>query len=268
MHLEKERKQLGSPSGRRIFGGDGGSRGPLPLISFCTACHNRAHQLKAVFSANLGIVLAEPGVQWVILNYNSRDDLHEFLSRRIAKSGGKIIYLRETSARHWHASVAKNIAHKAADGEIVMNLDCDNFIGDAVQKIRSAPVPISGVLHLWSGDHGDGTYGRIALSKDQFLTAGGYDERFFPMGYQDTDLLRRLEAKGLNVARAGCSGGLALRNTKAESIAFCGIEDMSWEQFRTANQARSAENLAAGRFIANAGVPWGCGRVERFDAAT
>ena len=40
------------------------------------------------------------------------------------------------------------------------------------------------ILHQFSKDCKDGLYGRIALSKSNFLKLGGYDENFEPTGWQ------------------------------------------------------------------------------------
>lgn len=35
----------------------------------------------------------------------------------------------------WHVSFAKNLAHKVGVGDILVNIDCDNFIDDSVTVI-------------------------------------------------------------------------------------------------------------------------------------
>ena len=46
----------------------------------------------------------------------------------------------------------------------------------------------------WSGEWLDGTAGRVCLSYKYFNYLGGYDEKFYPTGYQDIDLLKRAES--------------------------------------------------------------------------
>ena len=75
-----------------------------------------------------------------------------------------------------------------------MNLECDNFIHNSLEAIRSSRLKI---VHHWSGEIGDGTHGRISVDRDAFYSLGGYDESFYPMGYQDTDFLNR--ALGLSL---------------------------------------------------------------------
>jgi hypothetical protein len=233
-------------------------------ISLCTTCRNRTDQLKQVFDQNLSAILADADAEWVILNYNSCDDLDSFIQSRLDDAKGKILYVREKSAQSWHSSIAKNIAHRTATGEVLMNLDCDNFVGNALKTIRNKLKGKIGGLHLWSGSNGDGTYGRIVVRKRYFLAAGGYDESFYPMAHQDTDLLNRLNAMGVIIGRYSCGRGKAIKNTKVESILHCQTGGMTWEQFREANMLISQTNLRSGNLIANAGRKWGTGDLEIF----
>jgi hypothetical protein len=234
-------------------------------VSFCTTCSNRSHQLKQVFDDNARKVAESPGTEWVIVNYNSSDDLDNYLLSRLPHVSERILYFRETSRRPWHVSVAKNIAHRVASGEVLMNLDCDNTISNAADVIRVYAMSGCKVLHMWSGKLGDGTYGRIAIAKDVFHALGGYDESFYPMGYQDYDLVRRATAAGVLGRRLQCPPGMALPNTKEESIRHCGIKGMTWDDFNRANRARSLSNVAAGRLVANSPHGWAPMKIERVD---
>ncbi len=101
----------------------------------------------------------------------------------------------------WHASIAKNTTHLLASNEIITNLDCDNYTGVNGGKFVIDKMTECGVhktlLHQFSNDKDDGSYGRISFSRRNFLYIGGYDESFEPMGYQDVDLIIRLLASGL-----------------------------------------------------------------------
>ena len=74
--------------------------------------------------------------------------------------------------------------------DILVNVDGDNLIGK--------DFPVSVVELMNSGykvlqyEHGDGTCGRIACLREDFLYICGYDEDAYPMGAQDTDLVQRL----------------------------------------------------------------------------
>ncbi len=225
----------------------------LPLISFCTSCFNRAYQLKQTFAANASTISDDPRVEWIILNYSSQDDLHEYMINNLPAISRRIIYAVDSSRRPWHLSVAKNIAHRIASGLILMNLDCDNYIGPSIPIIKDHFARGTKMLHLWSGIFRDGTCGRIATTKDTFYALGGYDEALHPMGYQDRDFLRRALKSGLGspCAHIKCPIGSSIINSKLESIRYCATKGLTWEDYERANRVQSDSNIASGRFIAN-----------------
>ena len=109
---------------------------------------------------------------------------------------GYLRYVRTNNLPFWHASIAKNTSHKIARGNILVNLDCDNFTGKrgAEHILRVFQKYGNHILfHQWSGISKDGTYGRISYHRNTFFRLGGYDESFLPMGYQDHDIIRRFQ---------------------------------------------------------------------------
>jgi len=232
-------------------------------VSFCTSCSNRTYQLRQTFERNAQIIATNADTEWVIVNFNSGDDLDGFMTDALPGLPERIVYMRENSGRPWHASVAKNVAHRNASGEVLVNLDCDNFIGESTLALIEAHFLSGGrVLHMWSGEMGDGTGGRIAIASDLYHRLGGYDEAFHPMGYQDFDLLARAAASGFPVTRCGGTPELAIRNSKEESIRHCARRGMSWDDFNRQNRARSLSNIAARRLVANAPRGWASMQVE------
>jgi hypothetical protein len=201
-------------------------------------------------------------VEWIILDYNSKDDLQDLLLENSLQREDRVVCLREISGRSWHASVAKNIAHRAAGGDVLMNLDCDNLIADAIDvlhEVFSGPV---GALQMFTGDYDDGTYGRIAVRKCLFEAAGGYDESFHPMAYQDRDLLNRLRALGVTVQKRPCPRNIAIPNSKETSVQHCSSQGLTWKDFFSENRKKSRDNCAAGRLVANEGIYWGSGQFQ------
>lgn len=229
---------------------------PAPAISFCTCCFNRAHQLKQVFEANAAAVAADRELEWIILNYASEDDLDEFLRARLPAVSRRIVYARETTRRPWHVSIAKNMAHRLGSGAVLMNLDCDNYIGNAPEVIRILFAQGTRMLHLRSEVPMDGSYGRLALARDVFHALGGYDEELPPMGWEDNDLMARGLASGLGQPAwlYPSPPGSSIPNSQAEKVRYC--SGRSWPQLQRASRARSRRNLAAKRYIANSARGW------------
>jgi glycosyltransferase involved in cell wall biosynthesis len=220
-------------------------------ISFCTTCCNRAYQLKLVFDANYELIQQNPRLEWVVVNFGSADDLDPFVQDRLPDLCDRFVYVRLTEECGWHLSVAKNLAHHSARGEILVNLDCDNFIADSPAVVERHFAKGVRVLHLWSGISHDGTCGKIAITRELFQQIGGYDESLWPMGYQDLDLLNRVSALRVPVVQASSSTHSAIKNSKQQSIRFCSTEGMTWTDYNRLNRELSDANLAAGRLVAN-----------------
>lgn len=231
------------------------------IVSFCTTCANRVHQLERTFDANLKIIVEHPNTEWIIVNFGSQDTLDEFIIGRLPEAPRRVSYVRDLSHSEWHLSIAKNVAHRLASGDILVNLDCDNFIGTALDAVLESFSKDTPILHLWSGKFRDGSCGRIAIAKNVFLKIGGYDESFLPMGYQDLDLLNRARAAGFKVKQVSSAAGSAIQNSKDMPIKGHSVQS-SWQQFNSINRKMSDSNIKAGFLTANRGRKWGNAKVE------
>lgn len=194
-------------------------------------------------------------LEWIILNFDSRDNLHNYLLKKLILCAPRVRYALYLRNRSWHSSVAKNLVHRLATGDILVNLDCDNFIGDAVTAIREHFDQGCQLLHLWSGVYGDGTYGRIAVVRELFYALGGYDETFYPMGYQDVDFIHRAAAKGARIAHYTSSSHFAIKNSKKLGLKYL-RSTLTWDEMDIRNQARSRSNIGKNILVANKSTPW------------
>ena len=173
-----------------------------PLISFCSTCRDRLWQAEYTIPSNLAIAHSWDSVEFVLLDYGSTDGLAEWLATLDASLRRILRYYR-TEAQEYNCPHAKNMAHRLSHGEILYNLDVDNFLHPAVFKeLREVLCEPNVVLHAWSGKLFDGTFGRIATTRGDFYETRGYDESFEKMGYQDTDLLARLKRMGRKVCHS------------------------------------------------------------------
>jgi hypothetical protein len=192
-------------------------------IGFCMTAMNRAWQLRETLPDTLG-VLADTGHFLALCDYNSTDDIHELvgpLERHMRE--GRFFYFRTTEPTSFHASRAKNAAHRLAlrfAANVLFNLDADNFISREIIAetedvfMRDADA----CLHNWSGAWGDGSFGRIAMSAGHWVRLGGYDETFLPMSWQDTDLLLRARAACLHYVQLESLTKPAITNTMHEKL--------------------------------------------------
>lgn len=177
-------------------------------ISFCTTCMGRAHHLKQTLPQNLldTVDWTRPdAVEFVVVDYGSPDDLVEWIETdpdlAPYRAHGILRLVRVQGPTHFRHSHAKNVAHRAASGDVVCNVDADNFVGAGFAAYLRAvflrrPRAVVATNRFDRGlidPRYQGCMGRIALRRTDFDALGGYDEsaRFRGWSAEDTDLLMR-----------------------------------------------------------------------------
>ena len=241
----------------------------MKKISFCITCKNRFHQIVKTLPDNLhdNRRLADE-VEFILVDFGSSDGLKEWVLNQFSEElkSGYLKFFHTEQMKTWDCSIAKNTAHRYAAGEILVNLDCDNFTGPEGAKFvmdcfNSHADHI--ILHQFSGDGDDGSYGRISLLKEHFKLLGGYDESFNPMGYQDADLIQRARELGLSyILKPQPLFNKAIKNSKSESIRFTSSKK-NYATMCSENRSLSEQNLLLGKIIANNGK-FGLKNLQRF----
>jgi hypothetical protein len=189
----------------------------LPRIAFCITCKNRTQHLELTLPENLVDNARYPNAVFVVLDYNSQDNLLPFLSgfKDVIEANRLVVYsYREPGP--FKMAHAKNMAHRLGmleGADILVNLDADNFTGPdfagyIAEQFNASPPD---TMFLWSKMIREGPdrlprgiSGRIAVSRNAFLKSGGYDEQFNTWGPDDKDFhlrLRRLGYDGVEIDR-------------------------------------------------------------------
>ncbi len=131
--------------------------------------------------------------EFVLLNYNSQDGLDEWARNHLLEliDQGIVKYYHTTQPRYYISTHAKNVAHKLASGDILCNLDADNFIlpgfcefvVDNLQSHRAI------LLASPQDPQGNiGTAGKVAVRREHFYSVNGYDEELnLGWGCDDTN---------------------------------------------------------------------------------
>lgn len=183
-------------------------------ISFCTTSKNRLHHLSKTLPKNLTDNEPFSDLEFVVLNYNSDDKLDDWVHDNFAHQveAGRLAYyemIEEYPGQYQYFNIAhaKNVSHRLALGDIVVNVDADNFTGEGFADwvnllpweldIIAVPMYIDVVREgIISNPRGVG--GRICMSRFDFLKLGGYDETLGETwGMDDTDLVQRVTNAGL-----------------------------------------------------------------------
>jgi len=141
-------------------------------------------------------------IEFLILDYNSSDGLEEYIRDNYPEQleNKKLVYFKVDSVQFYDWTHSRNLAVSLATGEIICNLDADNFTGpNFAQYLNDIFNEASDVflttyyIPLRKND----VLGRICVLKRHFLEIGGYDERMKHYGFEDIDLLHRLTRMGL-----------------------------------------------------------------------
>lgn len=227
-------------------------------ISFCTTCRGRSAYIKQTLPGNIALakqVLED--FEFVLLNYNSPDDLNEWVQQELKAEidAGIVRYIKTDEPQYFRHAHAKNIAHKHATKDIVVNVDADNclslFYLYALGTLKEND--ILSVAYSWK--YVPSTFGRLAMFKSKFLEIGGYDESLNKgWGYEDDDLLNRSVAYGLNRRIiASLLIGSVIPHTAEERHLYTQDKTPDHETAKI----RSITNITEGRLIANVGQEWG-----------
>lgn len=240
-----------------------------PTVTMMTACHNRVHHLKETLLKNLEDN-PQPFVRFVVLNYNSEDDMDAWMQAEVAQyiPSGRVLYIHEQSADGWKHSHARNIMVRAAGTDIVCNVDADNWTGVGFGKWLSALYQKHiGKQKIFTGygppegcPRGD-YYGRVSFWRKHLVAMGGYNEDMNTWGAEDWDIARRAEAIGLKrVAYPKEFWVEPIGHTNAERIVgtvYDNVGESHVDMLR-----RHAGKFAMGMMTPNARGSWGVATVR------
>lgn len=219
------------------------------MISFCTWIRNRLHQFRRVVDVNLERM--RDFDQWCVLDVGSNDGLYEFIRDRVTDP--RVVYRRIPAPEKMHFSKLYNLSHALGRGDILCNLDADNFIGPEFCEWLDFNVGPNRICHAWSTNWEDGTYGRIAMTPEMFKRLGGYDEDLDHVGCQDTDILQRAQKLGASCVtsyKPEVYGG-SIPNTIEDTMSFIPGGRAEYLRSNAANHKQMLLNLDSGKVVAN-----------------
>lgn len=234
-----------------------------PKISFCTTCKDRLHHLKKTLPINLKHDY--PNFEIILLNYNSQDELDVWIRENCMEfiESGKLVYYKESTAKYFRMSHAKNVSSTVADGIIICNVDADNYItegfGHAIMNIKEWTMMV--VKHDDPLNRRWDFEGRIAIRKKDFIHLGGYDERMkYGWGYEDQDFFKRAKKLHFGFDYFDQKYVKAIKHGNEERYKNCEIN--SYEAHRK-HEKISKIAIANHQFVANKGNLWGQAILEK-----
>lgn len=174
---------------------DGGA--VKPLVSVCIPVRNRTYDLKHIMPYLLDSAGYEPPIEIVIVNYNSQDDLAQYIQavfKMPVADGVSISYHKYTGRGYYHMAHARNLSAKIAKGELIQISSADIWYSKDYFKIAR-----NKIAEGYDFVHDNRYKGAIMIWKNLFVDSGGYDERFEFYSPEDRDLENRLIRRGCKV---------------------------------------------------------------------
>lgn len=243
-------------------------------ISLCTTCMGRLADLERTLPVNLELNAGYLDLEFVILDYNSPDGLQDWMRRTMKPhlDSGRVVYYRTEEPRFYSMTHSRNVAFKLASGDIVCNVDADNYTLD--QRLSSEERPracFAERLNYLANQLGRRVFfaksrqllrGRLGFFRREFMEElGGYDEGLLGYGRDDDDLRNRAWALGYTMMRFDGPYVDRIKTTREQKGAL--MADTNWRRTERDNAAKSAVNIAARRLQANVGKAWGRTVVRR-----
>lgn len=196
-----------------------------PTMTYCTTCYNRFWQLKETLPRNLERISGETGVDMVVVNFrgDDSDEMETWVKENLGQylESGVLKFYTRNRPFDWNVAIAKNVSHRLAQGDILVNLDCDNYIQENDVRIIKYYFESNNNILLHMSKHNKNTIGfllqlginvpekyhhldqdelgdvgRMVTTRKTFFDIGGYNEQMQFMGFEDTDLLLRICKNG------------------------------------------------------------------------
>lgn len=158
-------------------------------ISFTTCFMNREDHLRSVIQHNL-TVISKYDFEYVILDYSSKSNSY---ITELAKND-KLSCYRVDGYKFYHHSHAKNVATKLTTGDLIIHVDADNLISSDFLENVHYLMDDNLEDYVINADNSADMYGRICISRNNFMKLSGYDEHFIGWGFEDTDFIQRAGA--------------------------------------------------------------------------
>lgn len=224
-------------------------------ISLCTTCMNRTHDLKQTLPKNIETNSEYNNVEFVVLDYNSKDGLGDWIKESMMQhiDSGKLVYYRTETPQFYSMTKSRNLAFKVASGDIVNNVDADNFVNQGFAEY----VNILANQQTEKAIFAKGKKmlrGRLGFWKKEFIEIlKGYSENIENYGNDDHDLLNRAWLAGFTMM---WYGGKYYSNNGSRKHQTSNMKEKDWKLTEIQNKVISAENIIKRKIPGNDGS-WG-----------
>lgn len=222
----------------------------------------RLHHLSQTLPSNLDNTASYGNREFILLNYGSKDGLHEWVRDNLRPwvDRGIVKYYRTKEPQFFIATRAKNIAHRQGTGDILCNLDADNFVLEGFAEwLASTMADPKCIVNAPSADifNVEGSCGKIAVHREHFYSVNGYNEDInMGWGWDDTDFqYRARKHNDLVLVESGKKWSRAIYHGNEDRVRNFRDKDIKRTQQFSIDLLKSTED--AKDYVANKGRNWG-----------
>lgn len=234
-----------------------------PAVSLCTGMKDRLPHLQKTVLENLENNRDYPYFELVLLNNNCPNpDTENWVRRELSEhiASGRVSYYHYSDTDTYKFAHAKNLAYRLAKGDILCNVDADNFTGPGFAAYIAAHLQ-DGHSFVTGPRDGRGLAGRMAIRREHYELSGGYDERIVDWEGDDFEFTSRLERLGLKRRTIHRERFLrSIRHDDSLRTRYSAIKD-KWASAEANTQYRL--NIQSSATINPNGTTGGRGRVRR-----
>lgn len=235
-------------------------------ISLCTTCMGRLKDLSTTLPVNIELNKTYNNLEFVILDYNSNDGLGEWVKKNMMEhiESGKVVYYRTEDPEHYSMTKSRNLAFKLASGDIVNNVDADNFLLKDRHQPKQ-PECFARRLNILANQQPEKAIfakgkkmlrGRLGFWKEEFMEVlQGYNEGINDYGHDDHDLMNRAWLAGFKLM---WFGGKYYEGNGSKKHQTENMKQPNWRFTEARNKVISLQNLIDGKIKGNS-RPWGKG---------
>ncbi|RNL55413.1 glycosyltransferase family A protein [Pedobacter jejuensis] len=173
------------------------------LISFCTVSMNRLHHLKHTLERNILANLSYSNLEYILLDYNSSDGTKTWVMNNMKKylKSGILKYYHNAQPIQFDRSHSRNMAFRLATGDLLCNVDADNFLGVNFAQFINQNFQHNNEIFLTPQFYYRDVIGRLVIKATDFKKSRGYHESMSGYGFEDIELYRRLSIRKLKHVR-------------------------------------------------------------------
>jgi glycosyltransferase involved in cell wall biosynthesis len=211
---------------------------------------NRTYVLKEALPKIIECAKASPPCEIVIVDYDSKDDLQEYLTT----VDYDLTVVRVPNREYYNSAHARNVGFKASHGKYIVQMSAEALPKEGfISFLREQ-------CFTWACE---GYLGRwLVCDRNEFEASGGFDERFSVYAPEDKDICYRLHRRGSRFFEFDYKWVDEIPTVEKEKLKNydpTGFDPRRWlkGEMKRAMQPIYEENLCQGVLVANEGKDWG-----------